>query len=424
MTTTSTRNPFRDPQFLSPQPTGISTQSTGLSSQATGISSSNGGIASSSGGLSPNSAGIASSTGGTSIQTTGLSSQNTGLSASDVYSPPGHPVSTQNTGTSFSPPHGPPPGRLRSPSPPLSDLPPPAYTPAPSFQTGETTVAAGPSRPFRQDATFNTSLPQNQSYPGPSQNYGPNHGGHGYAGPSPSYPAPNQSHHAPSPSSDFARDFYAAGEEFVLPPDRPSGQQYAPPPGQPPAPKQPESDGKPTAKPVPGHPLMNAGRVLVYPEGFECPKCRNIGYKQSDPSNPCRKCWNKYSKKYEGALTYAFVGLSTSQRPLPILRPPQNSGYPGQNSMNRPRSNLPPPQNQYGPPDMSYGLPSQNFGPPQQIQQLSPWARPPQGSLVLQPGDPRIGGRQCWRCDGLGSISVFIFETERCSVCNGLGRVF
>jgi hypothetical protein len=28
--------------------------------------------------------------------------------------------------------------------------------------------------------------------------------------------------------------------------------------------------------------------------------------------------------------------------------------------------------------------------------------RPPPGSVVVQPGDPRIGGRLCWKCDGAG----------------------
>lgn len=31
------------------------------------------------------------------------------------------------------------------------------------------------------------------------------------------------------------------------------------------------------------------GRVLSYPTGFTCHKCQNTGYKESDPSHPCRK---------------------------------------------------------------------------------------------------------------------------------------
>lgn len=30
------------------------------------------------------------------------------------------------------------------------------------------------------------------------------------------------------------------------------------------------------------------------------------------------------------------------------------------------------------------------------------YRRPPPGALVVQPGDPRIGGRLCWKCDGAG----------------------
>lgn len=72
----------------------------------------------------------------------------------------------------------------------------------------------------------------------------------------------------PSPElSDFARDFYAntgrgpsRSLESLRPP-RSQTQSSVP------------DDGRPTRTPVPGHPLLNNGKTLVYPQGHECPKC-------------------------------------------------------------------------------------------------------------------------------------------------------
>ena len=44
--------------------------------------------------------------------------------------------------------------------------------------------------------------------------------------------------------------------------------------------------------------------------------------------------------------------------------------------------------------------------------------------VVYPPGDPRIGGRLCWRCGGTGRVSFFIFQEDACSICNGVGRTF
>ena len=95
------------------------------------------------------------------------------------------------------------------------------------------------------------------------------------------------------PLSDFARDFYTAGaggasqQSNTGGPAGPSSRndgssqngQDTPPP-MPPRPNEsrevPEGqadDGQPTHKPVPGHPLLNSGKVLVYPAGYDCNKC-------------------------------------------------------------------------------------------------------------------------------------------------------
>lgn len=104
-------------------------------------------------------------------------------------------------------------------------------------------------------------------------------------------------------TSDFARDFYAAGEgEGLLnldsdsssgpprntrspsipprPPVRRRSSFDAMPPG-PPSQSQPSSptratandDNRPTTRPTPGHPLLRDGKILVYPKGVNCSKC-------------------------------------------------------------------------------------------------------------------------------------------------------
>lgn len=100
--------------------------------------------------------------------------------------------------------------------------------------------------------------------------------------PPPSHPPPpsTSTHSLPSMtshSSDFARDFYAAGAD--------SGEvlvteaAFAPPPGPPssarpaPATQSVPNDVRPTSQPQAGHPLLKDGNLLVYPKGFECRKC-------------------------------------------------------------------------------------------------------------------------------------------------------
>lgn len=90
------------------------------------------------------------------------------------------------------------------------------------------------------------------------------------------------------PHSDFAREFYAAGAGSGNGDPRGAGA-YAPPPGPPQrrrtrsaeavpsAPLVPD-DGRPTTTPMPGHPLINKGSILVYPKGHFCQKCRLCSY--------------------------------------------------------------------------------------------------------------------------------------------------
>jgi hypothetical protein len=200
----------------------------------------------------------------------------------------------------------------RPPSPSnLDDEPPPAYSITPNPLEGETTVEYGPHRPFQPapariqrvnaqiddsgDIAYVAATGRNTDRPG--------------LVPPPRHPSVAARNTPPLPPrapatrqiSEFASDFYAAGagepsgyseahsHSFAPPPgpppDHPSPptSRYAPPPGAPPessstAPQSPgvPDDGRPTRIPIPGHPLLNEGRILVYPVGFECGFCTPI----------------------------------------------------------------------------------------------------------------------------------------------------
>ncbi|KAJ6590383.1 hypothetical protein B0H10DRAFT_1961066 [Mycena sp. CBHHK59/15] len=279
---------------------------------------------------------------------------------------------------------------------------PPAYTPGPDVYQGETTVEYGPSRPFQpapppllqQQSTGYTPPPQHpawapQPQPQPQQQQYP------YAPPSlqslwtqltgsittnliqpraPSWSAyPGRQQYAPPrappplppprPSttpptthvSEFARDFYASPSvpSEGLPADADPGPnagyppppvRFNPPPDPPPTgvPSQGSGvpdDGRPTSTPVPGHPLLRYGCMLVYPAHHECHKCNNTGYKHGDHARPCNKCWDKYARPYTGALAYApspspsssssASSASSFQRPLPPIYAPPAAPPPG-----------------------------------------------------------------------------------------------
>lgn len=189
---------------------------------------------------------------------------------------------------------------------------------------------------------------------------------------------------------------------------------------------------------------MNNGRVLVYPQGYECSKCNNTGYKHLDPSNPCMKCWSKYAKPFAGPLTYAPWGTPNAngnnfQQPLPALPqgpagaprfppPPQHAAV--VRSASTSRAGYP------GAAAHATGIPMANGGflpaagfagpfhsPPAPGPSTAYARAPPPGATVVRPGDPRIGGKLCWRCGGRGTTTFIIFE-ETCNVCDGLGRTF
>ncbi|KAL7415788.1 hypothetical protein BDY24DRAFT_382225 [Mrakia frigida] len=322
----------------------------------------------------------------------------------------------------FAPPPGPPPTLPARPAPPprassteappAAD-PPPAYTPmGQQPAAGEIIVDVGPSRPAfteREPRPFQQQQPQptggswiEPQHTGWSDGGG-NPGGFispqstGFRppqGPPPSLPPRHPSISSRPPPPMQQNNSYGGG-----------GNSNFQPPPQPPRPPQHSSqnsgpvDTTPSSLPIPGRPYLNDSRVLVYTPGFQCPKCLNTGYKFNDPTHPCRTCWKKYGRPFTSAMSLSWEqgvhGSSNWQRPLGVYHPPQVQNYGG---------------NAYP----GYGGQTGGYYRPD---------RPPPGAIVYQPGDPRIGGRPCYRCGGSGQILGF-FENDTCQVCRGIGRVF
>ena len=167
-----------------------------------------------------------------------------------------------------------------------------------------------------------------------------------------------------------------------------------------------------------------------------------MGYKRADPLHPCKKCWGKYSKAYTPALMYApdENAVTTLQRPLPRFTPPQGPPPPAaaapmaraptgtrsggqfplittEQSCSRPNRLR---SHRYSFSESSPVL-NRSFGSPPPA--IGIGSVPP-GALVYPAGDPRLGGRRCWRCGGTGTISFFILDSSKCDECRGIGRLF
>ncbi|KAK8854759.1 hypothetical protein IAR55_003498 [Kwoniella newhampshirensis] len=393
---------------------------------------------------------------------------------SSSYAPPtGQPPSTATTAN--------PPASQPTDDDPFD--PPPAYTPSAAV-SGETTVDAGPSR---MDFSGPPPLPDRlqQNITGVGIGYGPTHhhtssngGGWGVVSPQPTGSGfasggGGGNYHPPLPpprhpstvayNGNGNRSGNGNGNPFNPPPGPPptnnktdtSSSSFEPDvhdagPSRPSAPSSSQViDLSPTEMPTPGRPLLYRGQLLVYPKGFFCHKCGNTGYKANDPSNPHEADWRKYGKPYNSALSHSYAistnpsanpsttSSSNFQRPLPALGPsPTHHIPPPAPPAQNPYGHLPPPPGKWNTypgqiaPPAPHHQPTMMPPPPgpmpgQQIfVQRTPGPVPP-GALVVGPGDPRIGGRLCWRCSGSGrEISFFGFDDGRCYECRGLGRLF
>ncbi|KAH7913006.1 hypothetical protein BJ138DRAFT_702542 [Hygrophoropsis aurantiaca] len=354
---------------------------------------------------------------------------------------------------------------------------PPAYTPSADIYQGESTVELGPSRPFQppprpppnnayasSNGNGRSGSQQTQHWP-PPQGRGSNNGS-GYL--SQSVSSSSRAYGSSTPPwggnrtmvrapggligtlFETVRDVVdavsgsdshtqamqqSARSAYASPSSQYTHQRAASSPSASPSQSShPRNDipddGSPTRTPVPGHPLLKDGMLLVYPNQYLCVKCRNTGYKNHDPSHPCRKCWEKYGKPYVGALTYTpWSSTSTPnsrlQRALPSFTPPQLStpasrGY-------SPQPGAPSP---YAPSQSfissSYPPPLGNSGPHYYVRNtvVGLGLQPPvPGAIPVKPGDSCLGGRVCWRCGGTGMLPLFIIDVKACTTCGGLGRI-
>jgi len=185
--------------------------------------------------------------------------------------------------------------------------------------------------------------------------------------------------------------------------------------------------------------LLLHGSLLVYPRDHLCVKCKNTGYKNYDPSNPCRKCWEKYGKPYTGALTYTPWSPSGNdprmQRALPKFVPP-HLARPSPASSLGPTYASQPPFGRYPEPpqhphhNRSISQPhhahSSGSGPSYYVMNpLFPRDAPPvPHAIPIGPGDPRLGGQLCARCGGDGVRTVMFIDVMMCDSCGGTGRVW
>ena len=383
--------------------------------------------------------------------------QNTGSSHSSAPSLPPRP-SSSTPGPPL-PPNRPETDDVLSSIDGIPESAPPAYSVTPNVSGGELVVEQGPRRPFQrapepllQLSTLSSPPSQQQEeeerqYLRPPQPDPPRFA-------PPPGPPPSQRGRPNSQLSDFAQDFYNSGGTATPPPgaqQQPQRPRYAPPPGPPP-PRRPRaastssgagstappaSDGRPTTTATPGHPLLRNGKTLIYPENYVCQKCtfhtscptptlclpetqkgQNTGYKNYDPSHPCRKCWDRFSKTFTAVLASSPWGDQASgsasqsqrgrtfQRPLPTFKPPQ--------------AQLQPPTPQPMPGSYPLNRVSSTSSRPMPMPIIG---GPPPGSTVVMPGDPRIGGRLCWRCGGRGTTPFLIFDETTCDTCGGIGRL-
>lgn len=240
----------------------------------------------------------------------------------------------------------------------------------------------------------------------------------------------------------------------------------------------------PTHEPRPGHPLLHHNKMLVYPRYWtRCERCLNTGYKHQHPSSPCSRCWRKYGREYAGVLrqayeqtgSYSLLQGVTLQAPLPsatsavpyTVATSASAPYQQPHVPNRLTDEAVCDEDRYSaaPPrydwashaESDQALPQQDYPtytppaphpmyPPMPMPMPAPMPAPmpmpmpprmgptidwtgygaPPGAVIVQPGDPRIGGVLCPTCGGSGEhVDLFsLFDgNDECDTCGGAGRV-
>lgn len=199
---------------------------------------------------------------------------------------------------------------------------------------------------------------------------------------------------------------------------------------QPPAPPARPQTNRPPPPPPPSHPptssssssnanlyTNNLNLPFTYKRGYYCSKCKNSGYKKN--GDICHKCWQ--------TLYLNQNAYNPNQKNLPFTYPKgyycskcRNTGYKLKNGKSC--------QNcweSFGPRN-SYSFVSTNYQPSYfgNTTFVPMGGGPPvPNAKRVAPGSPELGGILCGNCRGQGMVH-FLFDTELCPVCGGLGRVF
>ncbi|SCU86628.1 LANO_0C08658g1_1 [Lachancea nothofagi CBS 11611] len=138
----------------------------------------------------------------------------------------------------------------------------------------------------------------------------------------------------------------------------------------------------------------------TYPSGYYCTKCGNTGYKIKN-GHSCKQCWRKFAQSVSNnSVRVVFDGYPQGY--------PSNYSHLGMPLMPMSPAGAPQAPGGFRPFSGSTNLPS------------GPSSGPP---LMVQPGDPRIGGVTCGECRGKGRVR-FLLDKEICTLCHGVGRVF
>lgn len=193
---------------------------------------------------------------------------------------------------------------------------------------------------------------------------------------------------------------------------------------QPPAPPARPQTNRPQPPPPSSSSSSNANLYtnnlnlpFTYKRGYYCSKCKNSGYKKN--GDICHKCWD--------TLYLNQNAYNPNQTNLPFTYPKRyycckcrNTGYKLKNGKTC--------QNcweSFGPRN-SYSFVNTNYQPSYfggtTFIPLTMGPPIPNAKRVA-PGSPELGGILCGNCRGQGMVH-FLFDTDLCPVCGGLGRVF
>ncbi|RCK65183.1 Proline-rich protein HUA1 [Candida viswanathii] len=160
----------------------------------------------------------------------------------------------------------------------------------------------------------------------------------------------------------------------------------------------------------------NKNLPFNYTRGYYCKKCKNSGYRSS--KEICRPCWDQF---------YLNKHAYNPNKDLPFKYPKRyyctkcgNTGYKFKNGLTCQNC-----WSQFGPRN-NYSYVNSNFQP--HYFGSTTYVPAPGGSAGMParrvaPGSPELGGLLCGNCRGQGMVH-FLFDSDLCPICGGLGRVF